>query len=116
MANKKYKLSDDYWETSGVYDLTEGKTQRQINAALKGAINDEILYFTGQTVSATTGNIVDISNAKITGDYVLLECEFQYPNFITSDLSWATSAGHFTMNGSCVVSGTVDITLGKKGN
>lgn len=34
MANKKYKLSDsDYWETSGVYDITEGKTQREINAA-----------------------------------------------------------------------------------
>jgi len=34
MANKKYKLSDsDYWEASGVYDITEGKTQREINAA-----------------------------------------------------------------------------------
>lgn len=29
MAN--YKLSNDYWEASGIYDITEGKTQRQVN-------------------------------------------------------------------------------------
>lgn len=40
MANKKYKLANnDYWESSGVYDLTEGKTQREVNAALKGSLN-----------------------------------------------------------------------------
>jgi len=40
MANKKYKLANsDYWETSGVYDLTEGKTQRAINAEVKGSLN-----------------------------------------------------------------------------
>lgn len=37
MAN--IKLTNDNWETSGVYDLAESKTQRQINADLKGAIN-----------------------------------------------------------------------------
>ena len=43
MANKKYKLANsDYWETSGVYDLTEGKTQRAINAEVKGSINSLI--------------------------------------------------------------------------
>ena len=31
MANKKYKLSDDYWEASGIYDIGQSKTQRVIN-------------------------------------------------------------------------------------
>lgn len=42
MANKKLKLSEDYWETSGVYDITQGKTQRQINSDLNGAVNTYI--------------------------------------------------------------------------
>lgn len=83
---------------------------------LNGAINDEILYFESQPVSAITGSIVDISNAKITADYVLLDCQFNNPVFVTSDLSWQTNAGHFIMYGSCVAAGTVNIVLGKKGN
>lgn len=62
MANKKYKLANsDYWETSGVYDLTEGKTQRQINAALKGAItsiNNQLAY-------VNTGSFYDIVKTGI---------------------------------------------------
>ena len=38
MANKKYKLSEDYWETSGVYDIGQSKTQRQINSDVKDAL------------------------------------------------------------------------------
>ena len=41
MANKKYKLSNsDYWATDGVWDFGQGKTQRQVNSDLNGAIND----------------------------------------------------------------------------
>ena len=83
---------------------------------LKGAINDKILYFTSQAVSATTGNILDISNAKITADYVLLECTFANPVNITKKLTWTTSAGHFILNGTCTSATTANITLGKKGN
>ena len=83
---------------------------------LKDAINDEILYFTSQAVSATTGNILDISNAKITADYVLLECTFAAPQNITTDLTWTTSAGHFILNGTCSSATTANITIGKKGN
>lgn len=32
MAN--YKLTNDYWETSGIYDIGQGKTQREINREL----------------------------------------------------------------------------------
>lgn len=84
--------------------------------SLNGAINDKILYFTSQAVSATTGNILDISNAKITADYVLLEYTFAVPQNITTDLTWTTSAGHFILNGTCSSATTANITLGKKGN
>ena len=40
MANKKYKLTDgNYWATDGVYDFDQGKTQREVNSDLSGAIN-----------------------------------------------------------------------------
>ena len=83
---------------------------------LKDAINDEILYFTGQTVSATTGDILTISNAKITADYVLLECTFANPSYITTDLTWTSTSGSFKLNGTCTTATTANITLGKKGN
>lgn len=35
MANKKYKLADNYWETSGVFDIPQNKTQRQINEEVR---------------------------------------------------------------------------------
>ena len=35
MAN--YKLTNDYWETSGIYDIGQGKTQRQFNADIKAS-------------------------------------------------------------------------------
>ena len=36
MAN--IKLTNDYWETSGIYDITQSKTQRQINSDVNGAL------------------------------------------------------------------------------
>lgn len=40
MANKKYKLTDgNYWATDGVYDFDQGKTQREVNGDLIGAIS-----------------------------------------------------------------------------
>jgi len=57
MANKKYKLANsDYWEASGVYDITEGKTQREVNAALKGSLNairSNVAEITGNTATRT---------------------------------------------------------------
>lgn len=39
MAN--IKLTNDYWETSGIYDIDQGETQRVINSELKEAIASE---------------------------------------------------------------------------
>lgn len=70
MANKKYKLANsDYWETSGVYDLTEGKTQRAINAEVKGSINvvnNQITPYRETSYTASRaykmGDFIEINN------------------------------------------------------
>lgn len=35
------KLESDYWETSGIRDIAQNKTQRQINAELQGSLTSE---------------------------------------------------------------------------
>ena len=70
MANKKYKLANsDYWETSGVYDLTEGKTQRAINAEVKGSLNTVCLRAAVKTISGngTSSNTL----TGLTADHVV---------------------------------------------
>lgn len=54
MANKKYKLTDgNYWATDGVYDFDQGKTQREVNSELSGALTQDnlsmSLFSTGST-------------------------------------------------------------------
>lgn len=105
--------SDDIDNASTV---VSGDTVTEAIDNLDGAIKDNILFFTNQAVAAATGNILDISNAKITADYVLLECTFATPTNITTKLTWTTSAGHFILNGTCTTATTANITLGKKGN
>lgn len=63
MANKKYKLSEDYWETSGVYDIAESKTQRQINSDLKSGKVPTTRTVNSKALSANiTLNASDIPN------------------------------------------------------
>lgn len=57
MANKKYKLTDgNYWATDGVYDFDQGKTQREVNSDLSGAIND---------ISTTTNTLFTLDGLQI---------------------------------------------------
>lgn len=65
MAN--IKLSSNNWETSGIYDLTQGKTQRQINSDLNGALNDVVIV--GNNTPFTSANIT--GNAILKGTFVL---------------------------------------------
>lgn len=67
MAN--IKLTSDYWETTGIYDLKQGKTQRVINNELKNAGFANVVYVddgsgyvnakTGQVGSSTIQNHTD---------------------------------------------------------
>lgn len=76
MAN--IKLTNDYWETSGIYDIAKGKTQRQINSDLDGAISDEATAranadnaLQGQ-ITANIQTSTTASKAYAKGDYFVL--------------------------------------------
>lgn len=79
-------------------------------------LNNKVLYFTNVAVTATTGNIVSLSDARITSNHVLSESVFTNPSYITTDISWTTSAGSLILNGTCSTATTTNIVLVKKDN
>ena len=74
------------------------------------------LYFQNIAVSATTGDIATVSNSKITADHVVAEITWGNPSYITSDVTWTTSAGSLILNGTASSATTVNIVLVKKNN
>lgn len=84
--------------------------------ALQGAITNRVFYFTNIPVYATTGTIATITDAEITADCVLVDISFATQQYIRSDLDWESTAGTFTISGTCSNATTVNITLAKKDN
>lgn len=88
-------------------------------AAWRKALNT-VLYYTGQAVSATTGQIMRIpasgTSAAITTDTVVLDCTFAAPKNITSDVTWTSYAGYITFTGTCTAATTANVVLGNKSN
>ena len=119
MANKKYKLANsDYWETSGVYDLTEGKTQRAINAEVKGSLTRNVFVVKGTLISnvTTSGNIFNqttASDSRITTNTEVANIEFDNPSYITSgSVTVIPGNGTVTVTGQTSnFSGTVNVTI-----
>lgn len=65
MANKKYKLTDgNYWATDGVYDFDQGKTQREVNSDLSGAINT-IDFAHATQISTTPQDLNNYTNGGV---------------------------------------------------
>lgn len=91
--------------------ITMAKLAPSLQEELGGA-----LYFTSVAVSATTGDIATLSNAKITADHVVAGCVFANPSAITTDVTWTTASGSLTLNGTCASATTANIVLGKKNN
>lgn len=96
-------ISDD----SITYDMLAPALKEELGGAL---------YFTSVAISATTGDIATVSNAKITSDHVLAECVFANPSAITTDVTWTTSTGSLVLNGTCASATTANIVLVKKNN
>lgn len=90
-------------ESSANYDFTWGDAG--------GA-----LWFTGVTISATTGDIATISNSAITANHVLGRIEWANPSYITTDVTWTTSAGSLVLNGTASAATTANILLVLKNN
>lgn len=84
-------------------------------AAAADALN-KVLYLTDVAVSATTGDVVSVSNAAIDADHVLAECVFANPAAITTNLTWTTGSGTLKLNGTCASATTANIVLIRKDN
>ena len=84
--------------------------------ALTNQAENKVLYFTGVTCSATTGNFCVKSDSAITADHVVTEAVFANPSYITTDVSWTTAAGSVTLNGTCSTATTANLVLTKKDN
>ena len=79
--------------------------------------NDIILYFDNVSCSQITDNVFAVcSDNSITSDYVVLECTFDNPEYIKSDIEWETSAGTLELSGTCSASTIAHIVLGKNSN
>ena len=83
--------------------------------------SDSLLYFTGVGCS-TNGTICRIpssgSDARITGDTVVLNLTYSKPEAITSKVSWSSNdGGYITFTGTCTdATCTMNVILGQKGN
>ena len=79
-------------------------------------ISNKVLYLTSVACSATTGDFVSVSNASITADHVLADVVFANPSYITSDVTWTSGSGTFTLNGTCSTATTCTLVLIQKDN
>lgn len=114
------------WLSTAVEEPTQasaasGYLYNQVASAVNDGngnnIADSVLCFSSVAVSAGTAQqILSISDAKITADYILAGITFADPAYITGGGSWASSAGSFTMTGTATAATTADILLVRKGN
>ena len=94
---------------------SDGKKYARKNGAW--AEVPDILYFSQQAVSsATSAEIMRVTNSAITADTVVLECTFANPGVISTDVSWTSAAGYISFTGTCIAATTANVTLAKKSN
>ena len=75
------------------------------------------LRFTSVAVSAGTAQqILAITDATITADYVLARIEWADPSYITAGYTWTTGAGSFILSGTATAATTANVVLIRKGN
>lgn len=110
--NTNYEAADDI--VSQMDDLNTEIDSVETNLTNYKA--QAVLYFTSVACAATTGNFATVSNASITADHVVVECTFDNPSAITTDVTWTTASGSLTLNGTCASATSANITLAKKGN
>lgn len=115
-----YKTTPDKFLGALPTDATP--TQGSTNPVQSGGVYSALqnaggaLYITNVAVSVTAGNIATVSNSAITANHVVAECVFADPSYITTDVTWTTSAGSLVLNGTCTTATTANIVLVKKDN
>ena len=98
-------------------DTTAKSTVVDAVNELHGKTVNNDLFFSGVTVSATSGTIVTINDSRITTDHILARYEFANNAAITAPTAWNTNtAGRLTISGTCTSATTAEIVLVKKDN
>lgn len=123
-ASKAYKIGEYLVLNNLLYRVTaaiaSGGTITPGTNCVQTTVGDEVanncLRFENVTVSATTGDIATITDARITADHVVAECVWGNASAITTDVTCTTSAGSLVLNGTCTAATTVTVTLVKKCN
>lgn len=70
-----------------------------------------VLYYSNVAVASGSGVIATVSSANITDVHIVAQCSFANPNYITSDIQWATTTGQVTLSGTCSSATTANIIL-----
>ena len=123
-ASKAYKVGDFLTYNGNLYRVTtaiaSGGTISPGTNCVQTTVGNEVanncLVFENVTVSATTGDIATITDARITADHVVAECVWGDASAITTDVTCTTSVGSLVLNGDCTTATTVTLTLVKKCN
>lgn len=105
-----------YARSDHVHPSDTSKADQTDVIAINEAIANKVLYLVTVPVTATTGNIVTVSNSAITADHVLVSYAFAEPSYIVTDFTWTTVDESFTINGTCTTATTVNLVLIKKDN
>lgn len=123
-ASRAYKVGEHLILNYVLYRVTvaiaSGGTITPGTNCVQTTVGDEVanncLRFENVTVSATTGDIATITDARITTDHVPAYIEWGNSKAITTDCTLTTSAGSAVINGTCTAATTVTVTLVKKCN
>lgn len=88
-----------------------------VTGAIKALADEKkVLYWTGLTCSAMTGNFCTKNDGEITADHVVAMVRFANPSAITTDVTATTVSGTLTLNGTCTSATTAEVLLIKKDN
>lgn len=122
-TSKTYKvgqlcIKDDklYRCTTAITTAEAWNSSHWTETTIAEEIENRCLFFTGVTVSATTGTILSKSDSRITADHVLANIVFANSSAINGSATWTTSAGSMEITGTCITATTADILLVKMNN
>lgn len=99
---------------------TASSTNPVTSGGIKTYTDQKILYFYQQNTSqqsSASGEFCRVTDSRIDGNTVVLNCTFTVPSAITSDVSWISDTGYISLKGICSsTTCKVNLVLGQKGN
>lgn len=108
-------------DTTPTATSTKLITSGAVKAAIDDVLANEIMYYPDQTVAAAaSAQIMRVpatgTDSSINTRTVVLGCEFAHPEYVQTNVSWASYTGYIVFTGTCTAATTANVTLGRKGN